>query len=262
MKSSQIKLLGLALFACCCLAVLSNTIWLNKEKKPFTIGTTRFNAHFQLDAEALEKEISREVLINYYDDEKALLKAIYERQLDAYILNPFNYIEHYKALDGARVIASFKSDYYLVSRIGDQNTPQNVAIIDDHLSALLINQRTIKYIYIPNPIERIAALSDALVDLIILESEYYDPAKHQIVDTVSNRGYDFNLFIVSSEWLEEGLLEKDQQIVPDLQMRLFQFSEGSLPDEEKLLRIMNYLFQNEIIKKRLDYNDLVYMNVQ
>ena len=182
MKSFRLLLIGLFLLLLSGLAIYANTLWLMDEKKPFTIGISQFNTHLTVDTQSLENKFSREILVVYYEDENALLKAIYERQLDAYLLNPFNYIAHYDAFDGAKAIASVKDDYYLVSRKDESQAAKSVAIFDEHLSALLINQNNIKQVYLSSPTERLAALSDGLVDLIVIESAYYMPEKHQILD--------------------------------------------------------------------------------
>lgn len=249
MKSSRLWLLSLFILALSCLAIYANTLWLRNEKKPFTIGITRYTTQLTIDTKSLEKILSREILVVYYEDESALLKALYEHKLDAFLINPFDFITHHQSLGGAKAIASLKVDYFLISKIDSSGDFKSVASFDDHISAILINQRNIKQIHISKPLERLAALQDGLVDLIVIESAYYDSTKHQIIEKISSKGYDFNLLV---------LIEDDQQIARDIQVNLFENVAIQVPDEEKLMRVMNHLFQMEIIKKRIEYSDLVY----
>jgi hypothetical protein len=255
MKASKTLALIILVFIISATAI---TLTLKDQKKadiPFTIAITKAHAkHFE-NFRSLATKVNTEVILDIYDNESDLMKAVYSGSVDAYSINTFAYLEQFADLPSGKAILGLPSDYYLITKqTGEIDRPQ-IGVFDDILSFYLLQGEKYATITYTNSLERIQALNDGFIDFAIVSSADYDAQQAIIVKKMSDLGYTEDLFVLTRSWIEKDS-EMSLNIVQNLTNILTEATKA--PDETILMKAMSDLFKDEKIPTRYYYKDLVY----
>lgn len=251
-------------------ALVLNFFLDSKTKEIFFIGMDRTHDHLQINTEKLADVLGTDVRIQYFDDEADLLKSVYQGDIDAYILNTFNYISNKDKLEGAKAILAITADYYFVANkkefptfseipLYEEKSPDTpsfkVGISETLISDFIMSTTTLKTSVTElKPSEIIKSLNDGLIELAVISKSDYREDEHLILKKASELGYEEDVLILTHDWIELETLE-DLGIVSAFD---FESEIERLPAEAQMMNIMTLLFNAEINNTRYYFDDLVF----
>lgn len=241
-----------------------------KTKEFFIIGMDRSHDRLQLNTDKLSETVGQDVRVLYFDDEADLLKSVYQGDIDAYILNTFNYISQLDQLEGAKAILGVSTDYYLVANktifptfteipLYEEKSPDTptfkVGITEPLISDFILSTTSLKTsISKLKPTEIIRALDEGLIDFAVISKSDYRENHHLILKKASDLDYQEDVLILTQEWIELETIE-DMGIVAAID---FESEVEKLPVEAHMMNIMTLLFNAEINDTRYYFDDLVF----
>lgn len=265
--------IGLLTILVCLISVgaLLLSVYLDaKTKAIFFIGMNYSHENLQINTDKLSEALGIDVRILYFDDEAELLKSVYQGDIDAYVLNTFNYISNLDKLERAKAILAIPADYYLVANkedfptfadfpIYEEKTPDTpsfkVGISETLISDFILSATTLKTsITELKPAEIIKTLNDGLIDLAVISESDYQEDRHVILKKASELGYQEDVLILTHKWIELETIE-DLGIVAAFD---FKSEVERLPAEAQMMNIMTLLFNAEINNTRYYFDDLVF----
>ncbi|GAB6109291.1 substrate-binding domain-containing protein [Fusibacter bizertensis] len=235
--------------------IITNLLVYNQNRQTLTIGLTPQQNTLIDKTKKMNLDAPYKVKFVIYDNEQALLQAIYAKNVDVFILDTYSYIEQYAKLPSSRAILGVPSDYYLIATSESPIIHPRVGMLSSSLPEHLLSGTVYsKYIY-NDYNECLQALSSGLIDQAVLQEKYVDLKKFMVLTKLSSLGYKEDLLIVSTPWLEKND-EEDLSLLQNINT-LFN-SELLKPNEAQLVDVMTELFTSEIITTRYYYKDLVY----
>ncbi len=257
MKASKTLVLLIFVFI---ISATALALTLSEQKRadvPFTIAITKAHAKRFEHYKALSTKVSTEVILDVYENESDLMKAVYGGTVDAYSINVFAYLEQFADLPYGKAILGLPADYYLITKqAGEVNRPQ-IGIFDETLAFYLLHGAKYATISYSETSERLQALNDGFIDFAIVSSSDYDEKQAIVVKKMSDLGYTEDLFVLTRPWLDKDT-EMGLNIVQNLANILTE--ETNAPDETMLMKAMSELFKDEKIPTRYYYKDLVYFD--
>lgn len=257
MKASKTLALFIIIFFISAAAI---ALTFNNQKKaddPFTIAITKSHAKRFEHYKALSSKLNTEIILDIYENESDLMKAVYSGSVDAYSINVFAYLAQFADLPKGKAILGLSAEYYLITKQeGEVDRPQ-IGVFDDTLSFYLLHGAKYATISYSDPAERLQALNDGFIDFAIVSSADYDAEKAIIVKRMTDLGYKEDLFVLTSLWIE-----RDREIGLDIVQSLSNIltEVTNAPDETMLIKAMSELFKDEKIPTRYYYKDLVYID--
>ena len=251
-------------------ALLINFYLDTKTKEIFFIGMDRSHVQLRIDTDKLSEVVGRDVRVLFFDDEADLLKSVYQGDIDAYILNTFNYISNLDKLERAKAVLAISADYYFVANkkefptfseipLHEENSPNTpsfkVGISETLISDFIMSSTSLKTDTTElKPTEIIKALDDGLIEFAVISKSNYHQDKHLILKKASDLGYQEDVLILTHEWIELETIE-DLGIVAAFD---FESEIERLPAEAQMMNIMTLLFNAEINDTRYYFDDLVF----
>ena len=251
-------------------ALLINFYLDTKTKEIFFIGMDRSHVQLRIDTDKLSEVVGRDVRVLFFDDEADLLKSVYQGDIDAYILNTFNYISNLDKLERAKAILAISADYYFVANkkefptfseipLYEEKSPDTpsfkVGISETLISDFIMSSTSLKTNTTElKPTEIIKALDDGLIEFAVISKSNYHQDKHLILKKASDLGYQEDVLILTHEWIELETIE-DLGIVAAFD---FESEIERLPAEAQMMNIMTLLFNAEINDTRYYFDDLVF----
>ncbi len=242
----------------CFISSAAIALALNAQKKadaPFTIAITRSHAKLFEQFKNLSSKLSTEVVLEIYENESDLMKAVYGGDVDAYSINVFSYIEQFADLPNGKAILGLPSEYYLIAKQDREVARPKIGIFDKTLTFYMLQGAKYTTVSYSNTSERLQALNDGLIDYAIIASADFEVGKAIIVKKMSDLGYNEDLFVLNRPWIDADI-EAGLDIVENISKALTQATKA--PDEILLMRAMSELFKEEKIPTRYYYKDLVY----
>lgn len=286
MTSKKYGLILFSIFVLSIGGILLNVYLDTLSQKMFVIGVTHSHDQMLTQTKTLEGIVEQKIQIKTYNDEVELMKAVYSGEIDAFVINAFNYIDSYSELEGAKAILGIPADYYLISQkakivasgdasqagaseIGASSTDTSnskvapkddvsfaVGTYDELLSEYLISGidfKTTRDFY--SPLDAIKALRDGIIQYACVPKSYYDADEHDILKKISTMGYTQDVLVLTQAWLEKETMD-DLRLIPAFKKAIV--VETTLPDESQIMNIMTLLFNAEINETRYYYDDLVF----
>ena len=251
-------------------ALLINFYLDTKTKEIFFIGMDRSHDQLRIDTDKISEVVGRDVRVLFFDDEADLLKSVYQGDIDAYILNTFNYISNLDKLERAKAILAISADYYFVANkkefptfseipLHEEKSPDTpsfkVGISETLISDFIMSSTSLKTNTTElKPTEIIKALDDGLIEFAVISKSNYHQDKHLILKKASDLGYQEDVLILTHEWIELETIE-DLGIVAAFD---FESEIERLPAEAQMMNIMTLLFNAEINDTRYYFDDLVF----
>lgn len=255
MKSSKTMTLFIIVFVISASALALSIFSHIKADAPFTIAITKSHAKLFENYQALTSKLNVEVVLEIYENEADLMKAVNGGFVDAYSINVFAYIEHFADLPKGQAILGLPSDYYLIAKQERTIDRPKIGLFDETLTNYMLSGVKYASISYSNTHDRLNALRDGLIDYAVIPSTDYDPSQGIITKKMSALGYKEDLFILTRPWIESDI-EVELDIVQQFSATLTQ--ETKAPDEAMLMKVMSELFMDERIPTRYYYKDLVY----
>lgn len=257
MKTPKILLLLIFVFIISAAAI---ALMLSDQKKsdaPFTIAITKAHAKRFEHYKALSTKVNTEIILDVYENESDLMKAVYSGSVDAYSINVFAYLEQFADLPKGMAILGLPTDYYLITKqAGEVDRPQ-IGVFDETLSFYLLHGAKYATISYSETSERLQALNDGFIDYAIVSSTDYDAKQAIVVKKMSDLGYTEDLFVLTRPWIDKDS-EMGLNIIQNITNILTE--ETKAPDETILMKAMSELFKDEKIPTRYYYKDLVYFD--
>jgi len=255
MKVTKILVLSVIVFI-----ISVSAIWLSfenqqKAEAPFTIAITKSHAKLFENYKALSANLSKEVVLKIYDNEAALMKAVYSGSVDAFSINVFTYLKQFADLPKGKAILGLPAEYYLIAtQDGDVERPK-IGTFDEPLTFYMLKGVKYETVTYSGAAERLQALNDGLIDYAIISSADYNAENALIIKKMSTLGYNEDIFVLTQPWIESDS-ELGLNIVAHISKILT--LETKAPDEATLMKAMSELFKDEKIPTRYYYKDLVY----
>jgi hypothetical protein len=257
MKASKTMVLIIVVLIISSTAIARTLSDQKKAEMPFTIAITKAHAKRFEHYKALSTKVNTEVILDIYENESDLMKAVYSGTVDAYSINVFAYLEQFADLPKGKAILGLSNDYYLITKqTGEIDRPQ-IGVFDETLSFYLLHGTKYATITYSETSERLQALNDGFIDFAIVSSADYDENQAIIVKKMSDLGYTEDLFVLTRPWIDKDV-ELGLNIVQNLTNILTE--ETNAPDETILMKAMSELFKDEKIPTRYYYEDLVYFD--
>ncbi len=255
MKASKTLVLLLIVIIISTTAIALTLSDQKKADVPFTIAITKAHAKRFEHYKALSTKVNTEVILDIYENESDLMKAVYSGTVDAYSINVFAYLEQFADLPKGKAILGLPTDYYLITKqVGEVNRPQ-IGVFDETLSFYLLHGAKYATISYSETSERLQALNDGFIDFAIVSSTDYDAQQAIVVKKMSDLGYTEDLFVLTRPWIDKDS-ETELNIIQNLTNIMTE--ETKAPDETMLMKAMSELFKDEKIPTRYYYKDLVY----